>query len=86
MTVSLLTNGWICYARRTIVRRYVLPLDISIKESQGVNLNIIDKQSLDFNINQILNKNVNLTLTDKNINIKRLNKINIGVNKCSQDS
>lgn len=86
MTVSLLTHGWICYAYRTIIRRYILPLKVYIKNCQSIALKVLDISKLNLNISRIINKNINLKLTPKNINIKKSSIVNIGVNKCSQDS
>lgn len=86
MTVSLLTHGWVCYGRgRTIINRYVLPVNIQIKQLNTFVLQIINKIKVCLNINQITDKNINLKLTPKNINIKKASIINIGVNKCSKD-
>jgi hypothetical protein len=86
MTVALLTNGWVCYARRTFVRRFVLPMTLCIKSSQSLILQILNITKLNLNLNQIVDKNINLKLNEKNINIKPSNIINIGVNKCFLDS
>ena len=85
MTIGLLTHGWICYGRRTIIRRCVLPLNIYIKNCKSLALQILNVATLNLNLNQIADKNINLRLTENNINIKKSNSINIGVNKCSQD-
>ena len=84
--ISLLTNGWICYAKRTIIRRYVLPLEIQIKNLISLCLKIENLLPSCLNINQIEDKNINLKLSTNNINIKKSSIIHIGVNKCSQDS
>jgi hypothetical protein len=83
--ISLLTNGWICYGKaRTIINRYVLPLTVQIKNLQSLLLQIAKLPSACININQILDRNVNLKLTSHSINVKKSGTINIGVNKCSQ--
>ena len=48
-------------------------------------LEILNLAKLNLNLNQIIDKNINLKLTKNNINIKKLHIINIGVNQCSQE-
>ena len=80
MTISLLTNGWICYRRLRIIRRYVLPLDLQVKSVQDICLYIKNRLALNINTLDILDKNINLKLTSKNINIKR-DRPNINIDK-----
>lgn len=83
MAISLLTHGWICY-RKIVKRFYILPMNLIIKSQQLLDLFIKIQTKLNLNINQIVDKNINLKLTDKNINIKKESIINIGVKPCSQ--
>jgi hypothetical protein len=85
MTVSLVTHGWVCYSKRTIINRYVLPMDLQIKMLDNLILDLKNKTKLDLSINQIKDRNINLKLTEHNINIKKSSIVHIGVNKCSQD-
>jgi len=84
--ISLLTNGWICYSKRTTIRRFVLPMNLDIQSlEKQIDLHITNVKT-NLTLDNITDKNINLKLTDKNINIKKSNTLNIGVNKCSQDS
>lgn len=82
--ISLLTNGWICYAKRTIIRRFVLPMNLEVSMPlNNIDLQIANKPQVSIKSENI--ENLNLKLTDKNITIKKSNIINIGVNRCSQE-
>lgn len=77
--ISLVTHGWICPLRDvTIIRRCVLPLNLQIKETESINLEV--KDVLQENINlKVEDKNVNLKLTEKNINIKKSDSTDINI-------
>jgi len=81
MTISLLTNGWICYRTITIIRKYILPLSLQIRKQEILDLEIANKTNLNINLENIVDKNLNLTLTDKNINIKKTNSLDINIDK-----
>jgi len=80
MSISLLTHGWVCYRTMTIIRRYVLPMELDIKPTQYVNLTIKNIRNLSLNVENIINKNMNLKLTDKDININN-DSTNINIDK-----
>jgi len=81
MTISLLTNGWICYKTITIIRKYILPLALQIRSKTSFTLQVENKSMRNLNLNSILNKNINLNLTNKNINVKKPNIIDINIDK-----
>ena len=77
--ISLLTHGWICYATRTIINKYILPYNLQIKDKTCIDLDIMNKNYLILNLDNITDKQINLKLTDSQVNIKRNldNQINI---------
>lgn len=71
MSISLLTHGWVCY-RKTIINKYILPLNVNIRDINALDLNINEIQNLNLNIENLLDKNINLKLDSDNINIKKI--------------
>jgi len=70
MSISLLTNGWICYSHKTIINRYVLPYNLVIRDKSYFDLQIKEKENITLNLSNILDKQLNLKLTEEQINIK----------------
>lgn len=69
MTVSLLTNGWVCYGNRTIINKYVLPYNLQIKNKTAINLRIKENQKFNLSLSNIVDKNINLKIDESQINI-----------------
>jgi len=63
----------------TTINRYVLPLELDINSQVYENLEIKNNLSLNLNLENLVDKNVNLKLTDKDINIKKTNTIDINI-------
>lgn len=81
MTISLLTHGWVCYKTMTIIRRYVLPIQLQIESTQQIDLAIKNDIPVNLNVDNIIDKNLNLRLTEKNINIKKTGSTDINIDK-----
>jgi len=82
MTVCLLTHGWICYKQGvSIIRRCVLPIDLSVRSTQSVGLDINNQLSCNLNTDNIIDKNLNLKLTENDINVKPQNNLDINIDK-----
>lgn len=71
MSISLLTHGWVCYGK-TIINKYILPLNVNIRDVNDIDLNIESIQNLKLNLKSLLDKNINLKLDSNNINIKKI--------------
>lgn len=66
--LPLSTKGWL--SQSSIIRRYILPLDIEIAERELVNIDIQDNNQVVLNAESFINT-INLHLTEEQINIKR---------------
>jgi hypothetical protein len=71
MTISLLTHGWICYADRTIINRYVVPYNLQIENKNCLELDVKEKEHIYLTLSDILDKQLNLKIQESQINIKQ---------------
>lgn len=80
MVISLITKGMICVRDIFIVRHIVYPIDLQIKTQESLNLQIISSPEDKINLSNILDKNINLKITEENINIKKSDSTDININ------
>lgn len=75
--IILATKGYISPGC-TVIKRYVLPLQLQIQEPKLLDLSIVDKSQLNLDIT-LIDKNVNLKITKENINVKKSDSTDINI-------
>ena len=79
MGLALITKGMISIETITIINRYVMPYNLQVTAQNELELQIKNRLQLNLNASDILDKNVNLQLTDKDINVNKLDSEDINI-------
>jgi len=83
--LSFVTHGWLCpIGNRTIINKYIIPYNLAIKDKSCFDLQIKEKENITLNLSNIIDKQLNLKLTEEQINIKKNldNQINLENEGC----
>ena len=77
--IPLITKGMISFETVTTINRYVMPYNLQIKTQDEIELQVKNQQELNLNASDILDKNINLKLTEKDINVNKSDSEDINI-------